>query len=399
MGPKQSWLVIISVFAFVLIGAVIASFFVRGYRPDLKKGILAPTGLLAATSVPKGASVYINNKLVTATDDTLNLSPDQYQVKIIKDGFLPWGKTITIKKEIVKQTEAHLFRAAPDLKPITTTGAQNPVLSPDGYRLVYAVSSASAAIKNGLWVSELGSNGLNLIRSSSKQIARHQPGLDWSQAEFTWSPDNQNILVQFKKEEKIMAAYLLPVDRLTLADQLRDVSFQLQALLPQWEEQRQKELADQISLLPKEMQKVASSSATMVTFSPNEERFFYLATQETEIAENLIPHPPARSDQKEERKIKPGRMYVYDLKEDTNFFIIEAEKVDSLHWLATSRHLVFVEEDKIKVIEADGTNKQTLYAGPFIDHFVVPWPNGTKLVILTSLHSDLPPNLYAITIK
>jgi len=438
MKSKQSWLVIASVFAFVILGGTIASYFIRGYRPDISRGILIPTGLLAANSTPKGASVYIDGKLVTATDDTLNLVPGQYEVKIVKDGYLPWQKTITIKKEVVKQTEANLFRAAPDLKPITDTGAQNPILSPQGNKVVYAVSNASLATKNGLWVSELASNGISLIKSSAKHLAHNQANLDWSKAKLTWSPNGQNILAQFKADDQVISSYLLAADRLTGPDQLRDVTFRLSAIFADWERERQKELALKMLLLPEELQAIASQSATWLTFSPDEKRLFYLATNEAEIPQDLAPHPPARSDQQETRRLVPGNIYVYDLLEDTNFFIVKAEDINldwqklkpmptptpkketttgspkpetvnypltaidfqfPFYWLATSRHLVYIQEEKINVVEADSTNRQTLYAGPFENGFVFPWPDGSKLVILTSLHSDSPANLYAVTIR
>ena len=64
--------------------------FARGERFNLETKKLTSTGLLVTTSVPDGASVYLDGKLKTATDDTINLVPGQYQVEIKKDGFHPW---------------------------------------------------------------------------------------------------------------------------------------------------------------------------------------------------------------------------------------------------------------------------------------------------------------------
>jgi len=42
----------------------------------------------------------------------------------------------------------------------------------------------------------------------------------------------------------------------------------------------------------------------------------------------------------------------------------------------------------------------TLYAGPFIDHYVFPWPDGSKIVILTNLSNpSVAPTLYTIGLK
>ena len=59
----------------------------QGYKIDLSTKSLHPTGLLVATSIPDGAQVFIDGKLKTATNTTLNLLPGEYEVEIKKDGF------------------------------------------------------------------------------------------------------------------------------------------------------------------------------------------------------------------------------------------------------------------------------------------------------------------------
>ena len=86
---------------FLIIGTAIAIFFGKGYRFgfDANGPIIAGTGLLVATSSPNGAQVFINGHLTTATDNTINLAPGNYDIKIFKDGYFPWEKKITIKNE------------------------------------------------------------------------------------------------------------------------------------------------------------------------------------------------------------------------------------------------------------------------------------------------------------
>ncbi len=62
-----------------------------------------------------------DDKLITATDDTIYLEPGTYQIKIVKDGYAPWEKTMSIEKELVAQTNALLFPSAPSLTPLTFT--------------------------------------------------------------------------------------------------------------------------------------------------------------------------------------------------------------------------------------------------------------------------------------
>jgi hypothetical protein len=70
-------------------------------------------------------------------------------------------------------------------------------------------------------------------------------------------------------------------------------------------------------------------------------------------------------------------------------------------WFPDSNHLIINDEEKITIIEYDGTNADTVYSGTLEEGFVYPWPDGSKLLILTSLNSEstLSPNIYAIILK
>ena len=60
-----------------------------------------------------------------------------------------------------------------------------------------------------------------------------------------------------------------------------------------------------------------------------------------------------------------------------------------------------VDGKKIIIAEYDATNRHTVYAGPFAQNFIFPWPNGSRLIILASLNggSARAPNLYSINLK
>ena len=87
---------------------------------------LSGTGLLVATSAPDGAQVFVNGHLTTATDNTINLAPGTYDVKIVKEGYLSWEKTLVIKNEVVTKADALLFPTAPKLESITNSRRSNP---------------------------------------------------------------------------------------------------------------------------------------------------------------------------------------------------------------------------------------------------------------------------------
>src|SRR3989344_9021614 len=99
--------------------------FARGFRLDFTRRSLQPTGLLVLKSLPDGAQIYLNSKLTSATDTTVNLTPGTYKVEIKKQGFSVWTKTLQVDAEVVTRAVATLFPSVPSFKAITTTGATN----------------------------------------------------------------------------------------------------------------------------------------------------------------------------------------------------------------------------------------------------------------------------------
>lgn len=395
---QRSLFILFSVASFIIISTYIISLIARGYRFSIKDGlILNPTGMISATSRPKGASVYVNEKLVTATDDTINLSPGVYSLKINKDGFLPWQKTITIKPETVYQADIQLFSAVPDLKPLTLTGAINPSSNIENTKIVYAVASASATKDNGLYLIE--SNGLpvSLIRGISRQLFPNTATIDWSKYSFTFSPNSREILAT-SLDGKIN--YLLNLDTFIDPAKLTDKTNDLSTINQNWQIQTTTILAAKLDRTPKEIQPlVSTSSAKNIQFSSDENKILYLAQIDGDITKNIITPPPAQSTQNQNRAIKKDNYYVYDLKDDTNFLIGNKNDFSEPRWIPNSNNIVFVQGQNLNVIDYDGTNQQTLFSSNFDPNCVYPWVDGSKIVILTSTYPTAPANLYTISIK
>jgi len=323
---------------FLLIATIGIINFAKGYRPDLKNNQIKPTGLLLSNSLPEGAQVFINNTLKTATDDTLNLDPGKYEVKIEKEGYHSWQKNLLITAELVTETNARLFPSVPELKPLTLNGVKKPRLSPDGTRIFYESSGL-------FWVLEMSTRPF--ASPKPKKISQVEIAADYGQYE----------------QEK------------TIEEKLK------------------------LSKFPLELQEIASASAQLTAFSPDETKLLYLAKENVNIPEKLISPVLAASTQSEQRNLKSNILYIYDRKEDKNFRIHES--LDNLAWLIDSRHLIFISENKIKAIEYDGQNETIIYAGAFKEDFFAVWPDGSRVVILSNLNPDSPllPNLYAINLR
>lgn len=396
---KKSIFLITTVFLSIICLTVVISLVARGYKINLKQGsILTATGILSATSEPKAASVYLDDKLVTATDNTLNLSPDTYTVKIVKDGYLPWQKTVQIKKETVYQTNTQLFRSVPDLKPITYTGAINPTISPDNSKIVYAVASASASTDNGLYIIELNNSfSLNFNRNIPRQLSQNLSNIDWADFTFEFSPNSRQVLAT---NTTVNTSYLISLDTAINPKNLYDVTPTLATIKDDWQNQLDQLMTVKMAKVPQDLQQfVSTSSAQDIQFSASEEKILYLAQKDGDLIKNIITPPPAQSTQTQNRDIKQGNYYVYDLKDDTNFLIGSKTDISNPNWLDGSDNILYTNQQNIKVSDYDNTNQQILFTGSFDPKTVFPMPDGSKITTLIAPYTGAPENLYTISIK
>lgn len=308
----------------IVLGSFLAIRYAKGGYRFTDKGFANGTGLLSTNSFPTGAEVYIDGKLITATDDTLYLVPAEYQVEIKRDGYSPWQKKVQIEKELVVQTNARLFPIAPSLTPLTLTGLQNITPSPDGQRLVYYSASASASRKNGLYLYDLSSSPLPFSQGT-KQISNDSNNFDLAEAEIIWSPDSSEIMV-ISGDRQV----LLPVNKQSDLDTLPDIVFQRGQILSEWEQEMYLRERQYLSLFPAEIIEIATESAKNVYFSPDKKRLIYTATTDLTIPENIVPSLPATNTQPEERSIVAGGIYVYDRQEDKNFKVGNEEEITAI---------------------------------------------------------------------
>lgn len=435
----------------VILGTLIVIKFAQGDRLTLT-GDLQSTGLLSANSFPPGAELHINGRLTSATDTTINLEPNEYQIEIRKDGYSPWRKKLKIQEGLVTQTNAQLYRQVPSLTPLTIFGAKNVVPAPDGQKLVFYTASAASSTRNGLYVLEL-MNGLLPGVKEPRQISDEVANLDLNTAQLIWSPDSNQVLVKTQNRE-----LLLDISKKTQLNTALDISLTHKQLISDWQTEIVRKERQYLANFPVEIIRLATSSAKNVYLSPDKKRLFYTATASLQLPPNLIPPLPATNTQPESRQLEAGLTYVYDLQEDKNFLLDvppvatasakwsdpvmatsaavinnqnsasvktparattsldsksdELNILDSslrdyylplyttnLQWLPDSRHLVFSRNHQIVIKEYDNTNDTPIFAGQAAEQFVYPWPDGSKLIILTSFATDSPLNLYAVEIK
>lgn len=386
------------IFSFVIVTTVGVVLFAKGYRFAFNTGKIeiAGTGLLVLKSTPDGAEVFINDHLTTATNNTINLTPKDYSIKITKQGYFPWQKTISIQAEAVSQAQALLLPTAPKLESISDYGAKSPVLGPSLSRIAYTVASQSAKI-NGIYVLDTSARPILTLQNDSTQIADDSINL-FSQALITWSPDGKEILASISAQFGNPTVYLLKSDQLNEAPS--DVTETLPIVLSNWDRQKSRIQRDKLNSFPGKLARLASESFKIMSYSPDATKILYEASSSATIPIIRSPRLIGVNSTLEQREIKQGEIYIYDVKEDRNYLLSKEDFLSTYNWLPDSTHLIFVKDKKIQIMEYDGLNKTVFYAGPFDPNYVFPWSDGAKIIILTDLgNSSSSPNLYTISLK
>jgi hypothetical protein len=416
---KKQALISLAILA-VLIGiTVLIILYGKGYRLFVQHGepTISKTGILNLSSSPIGAQVFIDGHLTTATNNTLNLTPGKYSVTIVKDGYLPWKKDFEIEKELVSDANATLFPQAPSLQNISTFGIQSAIIDPTGTKLAFNIASSSSR-QNGIYVYDMTSRSFPILAGQSSTTQIVDDTVDkFSQSKIAWSPDGKQIIASTTSSTDGSITYYL-LDTTSFNQTPQDITAIYQNTLDLWKQQRANKALAQLKSLKTPVQKFANKYFNILAWSPDDSKILYQASSSATMPVFQNPRLIGDNYLYEQRNLEAGAVYVYNIAEDYNTRILEPiNKVCTLDdptctcdefstcempltWLPDSSHLLYIKNKQINVIEDDGSNMTTLYAGPFVDHYVFPWPDGSKIVILTNLNSPtLQPTLYSIGLR
>lgn len=385
-------------FFIALVIAVIG--FARGYRLDLEKRSVSPTGILAVISSPKAAKVYLNGEFKGVTDLNMTLPPGNYKVEVQKEGYTSYATNITLKGELVETVDPILFPINPSLTPLTNLGVVKAVQVDQSDKIILFVDNNSAE-KDGIYLFDSNNKAISFFPPLKTIILKSKlsVGIDFSKTLVNFSPDFKQAIFDFTLADDSVISYLFTVDAEN--QELFDVTNSKPTLLAAWEQEKAEETTKIMESFPKEIQKIASDSFNIVSFSPSKTKILYRAKLNLNLP--LIIDPPliASNQTNEERSVNKNSVYVYDLKEDKNFLIdgsdFDEEKV---RWYSDSKRFALKDNGRLSIINYDGKNKQTVYSGPIEEGFFAV-NSGGQLIIMANLNPQLNklPDLYQIGIR
>lgn len=430
------------VFAAILV-AIIA--FARGYIYDFENQTIMPTGILAVSSSPKAASIFVDGKLKGVTDTNLKLPPGKYKVEIKKDGYSSWSQEVTLKGEIVMSLDALLFPKNPTLAPLTSSGVVKAVNIDQTGKVLLFVENGDLE-KDGIYVFESNQRTISFFAALQPLVLlKNFPDpVTLTDTKVYFSPDYSRMILEYTSDD-VSHAYLMSLsgENSELTDplaspaslanvwQLLDTSASKESLLDIWRQERNRDITKILETFPKEVQKIASDSFDIISFSPDETKMLYKPLVSV-VLPPVRKSPMIGSNQaQEERSLQKSTIYVYDKKEDKNLPLPQLSNKDTdilpsltpttavdtitrqmdsnyqlptvnyfIQWYPDSRHLAMMQEKEIVIMDYDGTNKRTVYSGPFEKTFFTVGSDG-KLIILTNLNpqNNSFPDLYGVGIR
>lgn len=395
---------IILVFFVVILIVIIA--YARGYRLDIQKGTVTSSGIIAISSSPQTAQVYVNSVLKGVTDLHLTLPYGKYSIEVKKEGYSSWKREVVLKGELVVTADATLFPLNASLTPLTTIGISK-VISIDKTDKALLFVENGDVEKDGIYVFDQTKRTFSLFPPlkllASKKLFPEDIHL--KDVSVLFSPDFKQGIMVFKRGEDSIS-YLLSLEEENM--QLFEVTSSQTSLEKAWDEERVLETARLLEIFPKNFAKIASDSFHIISLSLDKSKILYESKQDIELPIVIKPRLVAVNQTPEVRLIQSNKLYVYDRKEDKNYSISLSEASEKMRqagdtvlvWFPDSRHLVEHEGDKISVVEFDNTSRQIIYSGPHEGSFFDVTSDG-KLLILANLNPQFnkTPDIYAVGIK
>jgi hypothetical protein len=428
----------IFIFIFIVITISVIAF-ARGYRPDFTSGSLTSTGIIATSSSPRASKVYVNGLLKGVTDLNLTLPPGKYNVEIKRDGYHTWSKELTLKGELVAIVDPVLFPLNPSLSPLTNLGIVKAVPIANGEKILIFTETGDE-LKDGIYTFDVNQRPLSFLPPLSPIILKKDipVGVNYNLKDSVvrFSPDYKKMIIEFISRDELgneqKFAYLFNTSGENQTP--LDTTFSEENVLTAWDLEKNEQNIKILQTFPKEIAKVASDSMQVVSYSPDKKKFLYRAKQDIELAH--IKKPLIASNQTEEtRNLRKGDLYVYDKEEDKNFAVrfstdyegdilhtpiptltkpfiqkqtlrpsptpsIAEAELPPVLWYFDSKHLILMENTKVSAMDYDGTNRKTVYSGPFSKSFLVNTSDG-KIVVLANLNPENNPlpDLYLVGIR
>lgn len=168
-----------------IIAAPIVLLYTAGYRYNFQKHKTEQVGVLFINTLPKETQIYINDNLADNNRPLrlANLRPNYYQVKVAKDGYYSWQKTLEVKSQASTLAFDIVLFKNQSSTIIREKNATTFSLSPNS-------ESIALADSEGVWFKNLSEENEKLIWSTDGDKIES----------LIWNNDSKHLLI--KKSEQ-----------------------------------------------------------------------------------------------------------------------------------------------------------------------------------------------------
>ena len=368
MNRNNIWVVLgfLGFLVLITIGIVL---YASGFRLDLSQRTFAKTGMILVKSLPDGARVFLDEKLTGATDSTVgSLEPGTYHLKIEKEGYISWERDVEVKAELVTAITAILPPISPSLTAITQKGARLVTAAPSGTKAAFLSGDK-------LFLLPLNSPFLGFLRTRTQEIAPEPTDFPFSKVtRIEFSPNEDQLLLTAGGK-----ALLFKIQTGASAVKVTNPD----ALRTQWQNLVKEQRSEAIKTLeiPDEFKDLALTTSNV--WSPDERKFLYEKSADGKrqiwVANFTDPLP---------------------VSDETNRMILETTNAKlKIFWLASSQHFALIEGDVVSILDLDGTNKREIFSGKIAEAVALSSTDLAKVIIVTSISSNSPANLYGIGLR
>lgn len=387
---RKHYMYLIGTFSLIAITSFVITLVASGFRIG-NDGTITQTGIISINSAPEGGLVYLNDVPKDATNANITqLKPDTYSVKIEKDGYVSWHEEVEVVKQTVSRVDSLLIPLYPSFNPLTFTGVENPILSPDGQKIVFQSHEPDGA---GVWLLDLTDRPFNLT-SKPRQLLTDIPSADYSRMDITWSPTsnelqlvNPNVIMRNGAEPDIYY-YTLSSNQI-LDPKPADISDQWRKITADERDAIFSNLStSELALI---------ESFTNQVWSPDKLRILYSIPEGDSISYSIYEIPSSITS-KQPTPTPPSHKRISNP-------IITLPSSYKVSWFSDSDHLLIVHQNDdssgvVEIIEVNGHNRTQIFNGSLKKNTVFSSPNGTKIVILSRFNSETDSyNLYALNLR
>lgn len=294
MNSKTRRIILCSVIIFFILIAPVIILYSLGYSFDWQEKKVVLTGGLYIKSIPKRATVYINDKPKKETPVFIKrLAPKYYQIKVTKEGFHEWSKKLKIESKLV--TEAKDILLIPINPEIEIINEKNP----DNFSLKEYIISKTTVSNDVFYINKPSYILYKTDKDNSFQ----------EQISLTPLPENQEYEIIISDNQQIAV----------LSD------------------------SDQLYILNSETKnfELIKENVQQAQFSYDNEKLLYYTSNEIWIY--------YLNNNEQDKEIGEHELITR-----------LSQKIKQAIWYKTNKHIIFLVNQKIKIIELDSRDEKNI---------------------------------------